>query len=107
MPVVEYMFNINDSGKRVIPGFIGDRGHWYDPATETYIGWVPDTRDFYVPDTLTILDKEGLVQRQLAIHAVTPMTNMSDPGLEETTMTDSEVRTTVETWYDAFVGENA
>ena len=35
------------------------------------------------------------------------MSNMSDPGLEETTMTDSEVRTTVETWYDAFVGENA
>jgi hypothetical protein len=107
MAVVEYMFNIDDNGKRFIPGFIDNRGHWYDSATETYIGWVKDSRDFYVPDSLTTLSKEDLVQRQLSIHAVTPMQKRSEESMDSTNMTDAEVRTLVENWYDNFVTENS
>jgi hypothetical protein len=107
MAIVEYMFNIDDNGKRFIPGFIDNRGHWYDSATETYIGWVKDSRDFYVPDSLTTLSKEDLVQRQLSIHAVTPMQKRSEESMDSTNMTDAEVRTLVENWYDNFVTENS
>lgn len=107
MAVVEYMFNIDDKGKRFIPGFIDNRGHWYDSATETYIGWVKDSRDFYVPDSLTTLSKEDLVQRQLAIHAITPMQKRNEESMDSTNMTDAEVRTLVENWYDNFVAENS
>lgn len=109
MAVVEYMFNIDDKGKRFIPGFIDNRGHWYDAATETYIGWVKDSRDFYVPDSLTVLTKEDLVQRQLTIHAATPMQKMNEeaPGSGPVAMTDEEVRALVEAWYDNFVAENS
>jgi hypothetical protein len=107
MAVVEYMFNIDDKGKRFIPGFIDNRGHWYDPTTETYVGWIKDSRDFYVPDSITVLSKEDLVQRQLTIHAGNPMMNMGNPESEPTAMTDEEVRTMVEAWYDSFVAENS
>ena len=78
MAVVEYMFIVDEKGKRQIPGFIGDRGHWYDSATETYVGWIADNRDFYVPDTIVTLSKEDLVQRQLTVHASNPMMSMGD-----------------------------
>lgn len=107
MAVVEYMFNIDDKGKRFIPGFIDNRGHWYDSATETYVGWIKDSRDFYVPDSITVLSKEDLVQRQLTIHAATPMMNMGNPESDPTAMTDAEVRALVEAWYDNFVAENS
>ena len=109
MAVVEYMFNIDDKGKRFIPGFIDNRGHWYDNTTETYIGWVKDSRDFYVPDTITTLTKEDLVQRQLTIHASSPMQkpNEETPGEGAVEMTEAEVRALVEAWYDSFVTENS
>jgi hypothetical protein len=107
MAVVEYMFNIDDNGKRYIPGFIDNRGHWYDANTETYIGWIKDSRDFYVPDSIVSLTKEELVQRQLAIHAISPMTSFGNIESGPTVMTEEEVRTQVETWYDAFVVENS
>lgn len=107
MAVVEYMFNIDDSGKRFIPGFIANRGHWYDSATETYIGWINDSRDYYVPDSITVLSKEDLVQRQLAIHAVTPMITITNEGPSSEPMTVEQVRETVEAWYDVFVSENS
>ena len=107
MAVVEYMFNIDDKGKRYIPGFIDNRGHWYDPATETYIGWIKDSRDFYVPDSITTFSKEDLVQRQLAIHALQPMVKMENPEAGQVTLTDEEVRAQVEAWYDYFVAENS
>jgi len=109
MAVVEYMFNIDDKGKRFIPGFIANRGHWYDPTTETYIGWIEDSRDFFVPDSILVFDKEELVQRQLAIHATNPMfkENEEDPNADRIELTNDEVRLLVEVWYDDFVAENS
>lgn len=109
MAVVEYMFNIDDKGKRFIPGFIDDRGHWYDPITETYIGWIDDNRDFFVPDSIVVLTKEELVQRQLAIHAANPMIkdNEEDPLEVGEPLTNDEARLLVESWYDSFVAKNS
>jgi hypothetical protein len=109
MAVIEYMLHrINGSSRAEIPGWVGDRGHWFNSADNTYIGWIDDVRDYYVPDTVVALTKAELVARQLAIHATTPFMNLSDnPGEEPVAMTDAEVTAMVEAWYDDFVAKNS
>lgn len=109
MAVIEYMLHrINGSSRAEIPGWVGDRGHWFNPADNTYIGWVDDVRDYYVPDTVVTLTKADLVARQLSIHATTPfMTRQEDPNAELVAMTDAEVTAMVEAWYDEFVAKNS
>ena len=109
MAVIEYMLHrINGSSRAEIPGWVGDRGHWFSSADNTYIGWVDDVRDYYVPDTVVSLTKSELVTRQLAIHANAPFMNPSDnPGEEPVAMTDAEVTAMVEAWYDDFVAKNS
>ena len=107
MAVAEYMFQLQ-GGKKVIPDFIEDRGHWYNPADHTFVGWIRDNRDFYVPDTIVYLTREDLVQRCLTMHSANPFRKMSEPGTEETEfMTEEEVRSQAETWYDDFVAKNS
>ena len=108
MAVAEYMFVVNQHGKLEIPGFIGDRGHWYNPADRTYVGWIPEVREYYVPDTMVYLDKTALVARVMGMHATHPMSTMeADPTQEAVAMTDAEVTTMAETWYDNFVTANS
>ena len=46
--------------------------------------------------------------RALAIHGVTPYKNHSDdPESEGTDMTDAEVTTMIEGWYDTIVSNNS
>ena len=76
MPLVEFMMHASTDGNpngRVIPGFIRGSADFHNPTDNTYVGWVADNRDFYLPDTITILDKASFVQRMLAIHQVTPI----------------------------------
>jgi len=109
MAVIEYMLHrINGSARAEIPGWVGDRGHWFNPADNTYIGWVDDVRDYYVPDTVTSFTKAEFVTRLLTMHGTTPFQNMNmeDPSADPTNMTDAEVTTMAETWYDDFVAKN-
>lgn len=109
MAVIEYMLHrINGSSRAEIPGWVGDRGHWFNSADNTFIGWIDDVRDYYVPDTVVALTKADLVTRQLAIHTNTPfMTTQTDPSKELVAMTDAEVTTMTEAWYDDFVAKNS
>ena len=109
MAVVEYMLQrVSGSSKSEIPGFIGDRGHWYNSADHTYIGWIDDERDYYVPDTIVTLTKEEFVTRTLAMHAQNPMQkDMENPDAEPVAMTTEEVTTVAEDWYDNFVAQNS
>lgn len=110
MPVVEYMMH-RDGPRRQVPEFIGDRGHWMNSADNTFIGWVDDNPNYYVPSTLHTLTKEQFVTRLLTMHAAAPFTNNADgvenPEEEVTNMTDAEVTTMAETWYDNFVEQNS
>jgi hypothetical protein len=112
MAVVEYMHHVYlGDHRRHIPGFIKNPGAWHNPSDETFVGWTPTNPDFYVPDSLTVLSKEDVVQRCIAIHAIQPIMVMSEPGdddpgtLVELT-TEAEVRAHAEEWYDAFVTMN-
>ena len=108
MAVVEYKLNIiNSAGHISQPTFIREGGHWNNPADNTYVGWILDNAKYYVPDTLTKLSKEEFVQRQLSIHAVTPFQSGDGVNPEDITepveLTEEEVRTQAEAWYDNYV----
>ena len=109
MAVVEYMMHrSNGSNRKEVPGFIGDRGHHFNPTDKTFIGWVEDERDYYVPDSVIVLTKEEFVARQLGIHAASPMLKeMSEPDEEAVPMTEEEVRVASAAWYDEFVTKNS
>jgi hypothetical protein len=111
MAVVEYMLHVYDGDhRRHIPGFIGDRGHWYHPGNHTWVGWTKTNPDFYVPDTLVVLSKQDLADRCWAIHQIEPISvyNPANPGPENRIIlqTEAEVRAHAEQWYDEFVARN-
>lgn len=110
MPVVEYKHHINHMGKIEVPGWVADRGYWHNSADNTYLGWVKPAseREYYVPDGITELTKEECVTRVLAMHAANPMEDFdaADPTADPVAMTDAEVTTMVETWYDDIVANN-
>jgi len=108
MAVVEYMMHRRNGGnQRDVPGFIGNRGHQMSPIDNSFIGWVDDNPDYYVPDTIVTLTKEEFVQRQLTIHASYPFTDGNDIDSSPTELTETQVRTMSEDWYDSFVAENS
>ncbi len=110
MAVIEYML-VKDGHKRQVPEFVGDRGHWMSPIDNSFVGWVDDVRDYYVPDTIVTLTKEAFVTRQLTIHAQHPMTKPAvegaGPGGERVNMTNEEVTAQAQAWYDDFVAKNS
>jgi hypothetical protein len=112
MAVIEYMM-VKDGPRRQVPDFVGDRGHYQSPIDNSYIGWVDDVRDYYVPDTVVHLTKAQFVARQVACHAHTPFristpnaNGMVIPGENLVTLTEAEVISNSEAWYDQFVANN-
>jgi hypothetical protein len=114
MAVVEYKHHVYlGDHRRHIPGFVSDPDHWHNPANHSFVGWVPENPDYYVPwTTLKVLTKEDFVQRCLVIHAQTPIM-VPTPGAEgpsggmQALTTEAEVRAHAEAWYDAFVARNS
>ena len=107
MAVVEYKLHvINNQGHMVTPPWIQDGGNWSNPADKTLIGWIPAEadREYWVPDNIITLTKAELNTRMLAIHATTKYQKSEDPdNLED--MTDAEVTTMSNDWYDAYTGD--
>ena len=82
------------------PNFITNGGHWYND--NKMIGVEPDTTEYYVPETVNVLDAAGLKARQVAAHAVTPYKVMGEDGQPtDVDMTDAQVETMVDEWIAA------
>jgi len=108
--IFEYMMNIDSSSRKRHPGWVEHGGAFYDGST--FIGWSPNAgaRDYWVPDTVTVLDKAGLVERNLAVHAVTPFKVVDaggGPAVEQDDMTTAEVTAAAEDWWDETVLRDA
>lgn len=114
MAVVEYKCHVyKGDHRRHIPGFIEDGGYWYMASNHTFVGWVAESPDYYVPwNTLKVLTKEDFVQRTLALHAVSPLLitvpgNESTPSSSHVAVDEAEVRSMAEEWYDSMVTRNS
>ena len=82
------------------PTFITNGGHWYND--DKMIGVEPDTTEYYVPETVNVLDAAGLKARQVAVHGVTPYKVIGADGQPtEVDMSDAEVETMVDEWIAA------
>ena len=115
MPVVEYkMHVVTNKGGATAPLWVDDGGYHSSPIDKTKVGWVlPEAnREYYVPDTVVELSKSEFVTRQLAIHAVQPFLTITDenggqPAGDPVDMTNAEVTTEMESWYDSFVSSHS
>jgi hypothetical protein len=114
MAVVEYKHHVflNDH-RRHIPGFITNGELWHNSANHSFVGWVKEDADYYVPwSTLKVLSKEDIVQRLIAIHNVRPIrvideSNTENPSRDRVELTsEAEVRAFAEQWYDNYVAQN-
>lgn len=104
--VVEYMFNVDQKGKLFIPWYIKNFGHWHNVVDETFVGWVEDKRNYYVPDSLVVLSKTDFVNRALRMHAANPLHKFINAMPPSVPMTEEEVIADAQEWYDDFVLKN-
>ena len=82
------------------PNFITNGGHWYND--NKMIGVEPDSTEYYVPETVNVLDAAGLKARQLAVHAAAPYKVMDAEGKPtEVDMSDAQVEAMVDEWHTA------
>jgi len=63
--IVEYMNICNSGGYPDTPFWMRDGSYFYDATNHTMVGWVPDLadREYYVPDSLTVLTRGTLKTR--------------------------------------------
>jgi len=74
MKVVEYKKHISEDGRLIDPPWLVVPSMFYDEDTKTYVGLVLDEsdRDYYIPDTVTVLTKVDLIERLTKLHAQRP-----------------------------------
>ena len=108
MPVVEYKHHISHMGKIEVPGWVMDRGYWFNPADHTYLGWVlPEAdREYLIPDTVDEKTKAQCAARALVIHHTSPFTDDSIDGTGPA-MDSAAVTTMMNNWYDTIAANNA
>ena len=101
---IEYKMHLNPEGRLMVPPWITDPGYY--KSDNTFIGFTPieSEREFYLPDTVTIMSETDVVNRCLALHAVTPFQNQTDP-MNTTPMTNEEVTEMVTNWYQSKIAE--
>ena len=101
---IEYKMHLNPEGRLMVPPWITDPGYY--KSDNTFIGFTPieSEREFYLPDNVTIMSETDVVNRCLALHAVTPFQNQTDQ-MDFTPMTNEEVTQMVTDWYQSKIAE--
>jgi hypothetical protein len=92
MPFYEYR-NHRVNGRSVPPEFIDNSLH-LNKSDGTDIAYIPDNRDYYIPDTLLEVTVEEVKERALEIHRIIPF-----GPLHEDKWTDAQVLN----WIDSVV----
>lgn len=102
MKIVEYKRHLV-SGVVQDPEFIISGGVFINPTNATWVGKILDEADrpYYVPDSIVELTRQELIDRQLALQAIYPLTRKSDPNnpeSESVPLTSDEVIAVVDAW---------
>jgi len=83
------------------PTFITNGGHWFNNDRMISIEADGET-EYYVPDTVKVLDAAGLKARQVAVHAAAPYKVLDADGQPTADdMTNAQVETMVDEWIAA------
>ena len=91
--IIEYKLHMTDVGMTT-PGWVLNPGYFYNPDNFSLVGTTTDdaVREFYLPDTVVVLTRQTLKERQIAINALHP----TDPPTP-----DAEIEAQVDAWCDA------
>ena len=98
------------SDAKKTPIWIDNGGHWYSQINNSYIGYIRDDVEYYIPSTLEVQTKDSFITRMQTIHASYPI--YSEPALLEdgspdfdadpVPYTDEELVTAMGSWWDTF-----
>lgn len=91
--IIEYKLHMSFGGMTT-PDWVLDPGYFYNPENYSLVGITTDdgVRQFYLPDTVVVLNRQLLRDRQIAINALYP----ANPP-----MTNEEIIAEVDAWCDA------
>lgn len=100
MAVIKYKMLKNASGRREVPGYVEDRGHW-GASDGTYIGWADLDGQYYVDlnNAIELTRDEFIARGTAAGHTTKP--EYWDEGMGEWSAPD------LGAWYDNFVTQNS
>ena len=103
MRMLEYKLHAPMNGHGMsTPTWVTNGGHWHNGADHTMIGFAPDTTEYYIPDSVDVLNLAELKARQVAVHAVAPYKVMGADGQPTVDdMTNAQVETMVADWVAA------
>lgn len=100
------------SDAKKTPIWIDDGGHWYNSINHTYVGYIRDDVEYYIPSTLKTLTRDSFISRMQTIHATHPLykpqvneDGVVDIGAEQIAYTDEELITAMGSWWDSFTAD--
>lgn len=98
---IEYKLHRNSRGHLTTPSWMSDGGYFQNPADKTMVGFVPvqGERNWFVPDSVTILTEQEFVTRCMAMHNTTPFQSVQDM----TPMTNAEADEMLRQFYQSKV----
>lgn len=102
---IEYKMHRNLEGRLMVPPWITDPGYY--KSDNTYLGFTPveSEREFYLPDSVIIMSETDVVNRCLALHAISPFTHYAEQPNTGAEMTTEEVTQMVKDWYQSKIAE--
>lgn len=101
MQILEYKLHAPANGHGMTtPSFITNGGQFYNNADHTMVAAEPDTTEYYIPDSVTVLTTVELKARMQTMHTANTFQKMASDGTSED-MTDAEVATMVDDWVTA------
>ena len=100
---IEYKLHRIDRGNLTTPSGMSDGGYYQNPADKTMVGFVPveAERDWFVPDSVSMLTEQEFVTRCMAMHSATPFQKMDDMNM--TPMTNAEADAMLRQFYQSKV----
>ena len=100
---IEYKLHRNDQGRLTTPSWMSDGGYYQNPADNTMVGFVPveGERDWFVPDTVSMLTEQEFVNRGMTIHNAIPFLKIEEE--ENGAMTNAEAEASLRAFYQSKV----
>jgi hypothetical protein len=96
--VFEYMMHKTRDGVQT-PEWVENGDHFYHPDNKTYLMVVDADRNYYIPDSLTELSKEDVIDRITEINSITPIRIRTEDGKVD--LKDSEIESYVDSWWSS------
>jgi len=98
------------SDAKKTPIWIDNGGHWHSQINNSYIGYIRDDVEYYIPSTLEVQTKDSFITRMQTIHASYPIyrepvlleDGTVDFDADPVPYTDEELITAMGSWWDTF-----